>query len=80
MPEATLMQSLAPQSTHSLWLLQIQVICLLSKSFIYRMHLNFCRTKLSRFANLLNIWRFYFRGCWEQINMVDHLVLGKLCD
>ena len=34
--------------------------------------------KFSQIANLLNIRRLYFRGCWEQIDMVDHLVLGKL--
>ena len=44
----------------------------------YRMRLKFCGTKLSRIANLLNIRGFYFRGCWERINMVDHLIPGKL--
>ena len=27
--------------------------------------------------NLLNYHGFYFRGCWECIDMVDHLVPGK---
>ena len=44
----------------------------------YRMRLNFRGTKLSRIANLLNIRGFYFRGCWERIDMVDHLIPGKL--
>ena len=42
------------------------------------MRLNFRRTKLSQIANLLNNHGFYFRGCWERIDMVDHLALGKL--
>ena len=46
----------------------------------YRMRLNFSGTKLSRIANLLNFRGFYFCGCWERIDMVDHLVLGKLCN
>ena len=46
---------------------------LASRRGSYRMRLNFHGTKLSRIANLLNI-----RGCWERIDMVDHLVLGKL--
>ena len=41
----------------------------------YRMRLNFRGTKLSRIANLLNIREFYFRGCWERMDMVYH----KLC-
>ena len=40
--------------------------------------LKFRGTKLSRIANLLNIHRFYFRGCWEQVDMVDHLIPGNL--
>ena len=47
---------------------------------IYRMHLHICGTKLSRITNLLNIRGFYFCRCWEQIDVVDHLVLGKLCN
>ena len=47
-------------------------------SIFYRVRLNFRGTKLSRIANLLNIHGFYFRGCWERIDMVDHLVPGKL--
>ena len=39
--------------------------------------LKFCGTKLSQIANMLNIRRFYFRGCWERIDMVDHLVSGN---
>ena len=46
---------------------------LASRRGSYRMRLNFHGTKLSRIANLLNI-----RGCWERIDMVDHLVLRKL--
>ena len=46
---------------------------LASRRRSYHMRLNFHGTKLSRIANLLNI-----RGCWERIDMVDHLVLGKL--
>ena len=42
------------------------------------MRLNFRGTKLSQTANLLNIREFYFRGCWERIDMVDQLVLEKL--
>ena len=45
---------------------------------VYRMRLNFHRTKLSWIANLLNIRGFYFCGYWEQIDMVDHLVPGNL--
>ena len=45
---------------------------------VYHMRLNFCWTKLSWIANLLNIHRF-FRECWERINMADHLVPGNLC-
>ena len=44
----------------------------------YRMRLNFRGTKPSRITNLLNIRGFHFRRCYERINMVDHLVLGKL--
>ena len=47
------------------------------ESLIYRMRLYFRGTKLSRIANQLNIRGFYFRGRWERIDMVDHLVLGK---
>ena len=39
------------------------------------MRLNFCRTKLSHIADLLNICVLYFRGFW-----VDPLVAGKLCN
>ena len=42
------------------------------------MRLNFRVTKLLRISNLLNIRGFYCHGCWERIDMVDHLVLGKL--
>ena len=45
---------------------------------IYRMRINFRGTKLSRIAHLLNIRGFYFRGCWERIDMVDNLIPGKL--
>ena len=42
------------------------------------MRLNFCRTKLLWIANLLDICGLYFRGCWERIDMVDHLAPAKL--
>ena len=44
----------------------------------YHMRLNFRGTKLLQIANLLNIRGFYFRRCWERIDMVYHLVPGKL--
>ena len=50
----------------------------ISTHSIYRMRLNFRGTKLSRIVILLNIRGFYFRGCWERIDMVDHLIIGKL--
>ena len=46
----------------------------------YSMRLNFRGTKLLRIANLLNVCEFYYCGCWEQIDMVDHLVPEKLCN
>ena len=45
---------------------------------VSRMRLNFCGTELSPIANLLNIHKLYFGGCWEWIDMVDHLVSGEL--
>ena len=44
------------------------------------MRLNFRGTKLPRIANLLNSRGFYFRGCCERIDMVDHLIPGKICN
>ena len=44
----------------------------------YHMRLNFRETKLLQIANLLNICGFHFHGCWEQIDVVDLLVPGRL--
>ena len=44
------------------------------------MRLNVRVTKLLRIATLLNIRGFYYCGCWERIDMADHLVPGILCN
>ena len=61
--------------------LSLQVhCCMIELSDLYRISLNVRGTKFLQIANLLNIREFYFCGCWDRIDIVDHSVPENLCN